>query len=96
MEFKGTKGKWVAEEPSGKGCWVGNDNGWAALSCGNTDKEAIANAQLISKAPEMLDRLESLSNMVIRKCNLNNDAELKDLLKEVQAARQLIQSAIEL
>lgn len=58
---KFTPGPWVVERNTGRGSWIGNDNQWSALSCGATDEEAQANAQLISKAPEMYDILFRLS-----------------------------------
>lgn len=95
-EFKGTKGKWAAETSGGKGSWIGNENGWAALSCGNTHEESEANALLISKAPELLqlaqmhvDKLD-LSNLEFYEKYGFNVSELTD------KTRELIKSATDL
>ncbi len=66
MEFKGTKGKWEVYTPDHIGCtnvkfgrdiWDGFVEIWHHQS---SKEEAKANAQLISKAPEMLKALEEV------------------------------------
>ncbi|MGV6945030.1 hypothetical protein [Sphingobacterium kyonggiense] len=72
QEFKGTKGEWSIEPTNKKGAWIGNENGYSALSCGNTDKEASYNAQLISCAPEMLEMLIGLKKNIEKMNGINN------------------------
>lgn len=70
MEFKGTKGKWRLEKSqfySDRICVFSDfENKFSdklILSIDNCDnQEGKANALLISKAPEMLEMLESLEN----------------------------------
>lgn len=53
-----TPGPWMAEPMTGRGAWVKGESGeWAALSCGNTDAIAEANARLIAAAPDMYEAL---------------------------------------
>ena len=59
-----TPGEWVAENRGGRGSWIGNTSAakdWAAMSCGNSDAEAEANATLIvalrNALPEILSAL---------------------------------------
>lgn len=64
-EFKGTKTDWVSSENKIiKGDIVVQDNDIiiCRLSCAdyNTDNEALANAQLISCAPEMFEMLKKV------------------------------------
>lgn len=41
---------------TGRGAWIKGENGnWAALSCGETDLEAEANARLIAASPDLLE-----------------------------------------
>ena len=65
MEFKGTKGKWVAEKSEVvRYASAGSISPYWQQICSfvASGKEAKANAQLISKAPEMLEVLQSLEN----------------------------------
>jgi hypothetical protein len=64
MEFKGTKGKWVfnANDSSENRCFVNNEQ-IDVWHWGNIE-EGKANALLISKAPEMLEMLENLLNII--------------------------------
>lgn len=62
---KRTPGPWQAEPMTGRGAWIKGENGnWAALSCGETDLEAEANARLIAAAPELLAALKSMVERV--------------------------------
>ncbi len=94
MEFKGTKGKWeitkhqLSEEISiNSGLFnIANVFSYDVL-CGSNDiEEANANALLISKAREMLDFLQELSNAP------------KDLnaVYWIEKAKQLIKEATEI
>lgn len=65
-----TPGPWEAEtkefgDTPGWRPWVGRlgEHRYAALSCGETQEEAIANACLIAAAPELLVALRGLLNM---------------------------------
>lgn len=54
-----TQGPWQAEANAGRGAWIKGSTGeWAALSCGDTDERARANARLIAAAPDLLAALE--------------------------------------
>jgi hypothetical protein len=69
MEFKGTKGKWVFREGYRNGVITADDRSFGIVDFG-TEQEAYladyplqelkANALLISKAPEMLEFLETI------------------------------------
>jgi hypothetical protein len=60
-ESKHTPGPWNAEPMTGRGAWVKGSSGeWAALSCGDTDTTAEANARLIAAAPELLEALNKI------------------------------------
>lgn len=60
-ERKHTPGPWAAEPMTGRGAWIKAENGtWTALSCGDTDLEAEANARLIAAAPELLAAVKAL------------------------------------
>lgn len=60
MKFKGTKGPWVRCKQE-----IFGGNKYVSFACNSLmdekigDKEALANALLISKAPEMLEMLKS-------------------------------------
>ena len=82
MGFKGTKGKWNIEPPIAKGSWIGNENGYSALSCGNTNEENRANALLISKAPEMLEMLNECLEMTKALQADKMHAKISKLIKE--------------
>ena len=66
MEFKGTKGKWVFDQEDVSAVDCPKDGGdiicEAPLSWEDSMKRWEANALLISKAPEMLEMLQILSN----------------------------------
>jgi hypothetical protein len=69
MEFKGTKGKWHIEE---KKASIFDDNGdsvtcWYGVGTSTFWKNEVelkANSLLISKAPEMLEMLKELFNLL--------------------------------
>lgn len=83
--FKGTKGKWIRKE-------VITDNGFfqkvsvdlAESICNVTTRDherSIYNALLISKAPEMLDMLESCL-LAFQQLGLKEPEGIKQLIKE--------------
>lgn len=55
---------WKAEEPAGKRPWIESPTGYCAISCGNTDEEAAANAAYIVTAcnafPAVVEALKEL------------------------------------
>ena len=89
MEFKGTKGKWVAEKSE-----VVRHASSASISpywkqiCSfvPSGQEAKANAQLISKAPEMLEMLEKVLDVIAPEFPDDEQSNLivsiKQLIKE--------------
>lgn len=99
-EFKGTKGKWIVgriDEPSEDNEMIGyhavttesNDDAmidvwFSNVHIAKTKEEALYNALLISKAPEMLEFIHSISQ------NENTPIAYKKLAKD------LIKSATEL
>ena len=64
-EFKGSKGKWIVHLRSNglaKGIYISSGQKYFlahVIEHGRTDKENSANALLVSKAPEMLQMLET-------------------------------------
>lgn len=95
--FKGTLGKW--QEHKNAFCCVISDTGILVANCGgrtsniNPDDliiEQEANSLLISKAPEMLEMLESLIHLFT---DNNNSSQEVDLLNE---AKKLIKKATEI
>ena len=102
MEFKGTKGKWEYNGgdnysidiilPNDSEISLSRYNRYSDRLSMDRD-EMQANALLISKAPELLEQLQSLTDLVIRKCNIGNDPGLSELFTEVQKSVQLIKSA---
>jgi hypothetical protein len=75
MEFKGTKGKWVirptsalnkSEKPLFYDLCIENQSFISTFkneTIGETDKTQLANAKLISCAPEMLEMLDLLTKV---------------------------------
>jgi hypothetical protein len=62
LSARATHGEWVAENGGGRGSWIGNTSrakDWAALSCGNSDQEAEANAAFIVAAVNYVRSLAS-------------------------------------
>ena len=90
MEFKGTKGKWNFKELDEMLSIFekGKDVDQHSI-CGiwSTTNESKANAQLISKAPEMLEMLIKITNQI-------DNEHISDWLLELQDnAIQLIEEA---
>lgn len=90
-EFKGTKGRWEVTDPTNELKWVNinADDGLPHLRSfwgeGVTKEEAKANAQLISKAPEMLEMLNHILFTVFwngSNLNLHNKEKIEQLIKE--------------
>lgn len=49
---------WEAEPSAARGAWIkGADGEWVALSCGDTDERAVANAEFIARAVNAHDAL---------------------------------------
>jgi len=62
LSAKATPGEWIAENGGGRGSWIGNTSAakdWAAMSCGNSDQEAEANAAFIVAAVNYVRSLAS-------------------------------------
>jgi hypothetical protein len=60
-----TPGPWRAEQLDGAAGpnerpWVRGATGYAALACGDTQAEAVANARLIADAPKLLRQRDEL------------------------------------
>ena len=85
MEFKGTKGKWNYE----KGTYLENTF-FFSFNNDEATEETKANALLISKAPEMLEKLAEVKDLLEA---YPSEAEMN--LKAVEI-RQLIKEATEL
>jgi hypothetical protein len=69
-ETKHTPGPWEAERlPQDAGSnvrpWVGrlSEYKFAALTCGETQDEAVANARLIAAAPDMYEALKAVASL---------------------------------
>ena len=84
MEFKGTKGKWVA--------WLGDKQTTSSVKIGSMEieleidydnklDEERANALLISKAPEMLEMLKEIHSFLSSGTRINSD-DIEQLIKE--------------
>ena len=97
MEFKGTKGDWHTghselrkNEFKKKYMAVYNTVISNSIICvvydkDNIDKNIRANALLISKAPEMLEMLQTISNALLMAKNPNDKMlidEIEELIKE--------------
>ena len=103
MEFKGTKGKW-RNFVLGDRNLIGNDENstlnfidcWLAGIGGiKTNKEAQANALLISKAPEMLEMLQSV--LKLQKENYGNGMKTHvAMITKSKEIEQLIKEATEI
>ena len=114
MEFKGTKGKWVVS--SDFYIWAYNtkiadctNNNQATIYRIKKKKEMKANALLISKAPEMLEKLSEIVNILDIKCtdgclnktwgdfqNGNGEDGGLEIDKFIKDTEQLIKEATEL
>jgi hypothetical protein len=65
MKIKHTLTPWSAEPNGGKGSWIKGASGeWAALSCGDTDASADANAEFIVRAVNVHDDLVAAVKLV--------------------------------
>ena len=100
MQFKGTKGKWRLESNNSgliKRVHV-NDYGFAEVyfnTNSQSEEEYEANALLISKAPELLEKLNELTQIVngyIQE-QANNNCFPNDIIQKVLKAEQLIKEA---
>ena len=62
MEFKGTKGKWEVNPRASRNVRCGNVTiaNCSSGQNGENEEEEIANAKLISSAPEMLEMLKDI------------------------------------
>jgi hypothetical protein len=89
MEFKGTKGKWEVSIDNNK--IILTDSGAYAPNAMHktisTDTELIANALLISKAPEMLEMLQKVNDSLLNDYatleQIKLRREIEKLIKEV-------------
>ena len=77
MKFKGTKEKWEVLEGTSL---IGVKIGHKTFGIDNINEEAKANALLISKAPEMLEILQSLVSSEMTPLAIRKQA--KQLIKE--------------
>lgn len=97
MEFKGTKGKWEVYNPNHIGCInvsFGKNDGFTGYvelwhHHFENKEEAKANALLISKAPEMLEFLQSIVSDY-------ENGLIEDIEDLAIRSEQLIKEAIEL
>ena len=86
QEAKFTPGPWEADPLTGRGAWIKGPKGKrAALTCGETNEEAAANACLIAAAPETLAELKRLTD--------NAANGLGITLHDIDKARTLIAKA---
>ena len=93
-EFKGTKGKWEYDKyksisVNGKTILI---NGCIGTTC-HEDEEPMANALLISKAPEMLEMLKIARDKFL---DLKHDKNLPELQEIQDQIEQLIKEATQL
>ena len=87
MEFKGTKGKWIIAQ-NNVNIWADNtkvancdNNSQASMYRIKDEEEMKYNALLISKAPEMLEMLQSIAD--------GECPDLKDIKKLIKEATEL-------
>ena len=62
-EFKGTKGEWYMSNDTGVVIYSDNLR-FCQYITGRTEEEALANAQLIAAAPELLNTLMELHDLL--------------------------------
>lgn len=86
--FKGTKGKWKIIDAE-DGVFIFSENNLLAEIEGYNN-QIMFNAKLISKAPEMLERLQRIVNAQYGK------GSLSALNSEIAEAKKLIEQATEL
>lgn len=100
MEFKGTKGEWIAENRGNKYMlYIHNENGLRVCEVKSFDtsdvytdpttKEADANAKLIAAAPELLKALQSMVGLFDRNLPAESMGSIKCL-----KAREVINKAL--
>lgn len=77
-----TKRPWSAEPNGKRAAWIGKDGDWAALACGATDAEAVANAALIVRAVNSYDQMRE----ALEKCLTDELRRRKDLKTNSPAA----------
>lgn len=85
MEFKGTKGKWLfSMDNFGK---VKKENGDLIYQTFYTNSEnkdeQLPNAQLIAHAPDMLEMLSRVNDLLIRR-TLPTESEVNQFAKDIQ------------
>ena len=116
MDFKGARGKWEYLYDGCDHCYdIVSDNSSICSTVSldrisfDTDKEIEANALLISKAPEMLEKLSEIVNILDIKCtdgcvnktwgdfqNGNGEDVGLEIDKFIKDTKQLIKEATEL
>ena len=109
MDFKGTKGKWEYRYDGFEYCYdIVSDNEFICTTMSG-DTKAKADALLISKAPEMLEKLSEIVNILNIKCtdgcvnktwgdfqNGNGEDVGLEIDKFIKDTEQLIKEATEL
>lgn len=83
-EFKGTKGKWDIFRQDND-IYIETESGNAAICSivgGAGLEQDEANALLISKAPEMLDKLNKIAPILKRYGEIEQHKDLMQLIKE--------------
>ncbi len=90
MEFKGTKGKWKVNPRASRNVRCGNVTiaNCSSGQNGENEEEEIANAKLISSAPEMLEMLNKVNDFIIKNKSQNYMVEL--LRREIPDIEQLL------
>lgn len=89
-----TPGDWEAEHGGGRGAWIrASKDDWAAMSCGNTDAEANANAAyLVAVQPQNIalllsDLASSADRIAEMEKALQDIAESDDIENALDPAR---------
>lgn len=86
--FKGTNGRWSLEWiPNFRGLRVNDENGRSVAVCHNIksrlQREIISNAKLISKAPQMLGKLQDVRQFLRVHPENEPNSEMRNLLDSV-------------